>query len=207
MAFLRQMYIAHLVRRTVKTVDALQVRIFQTGNRGCPVSSVGNHQHGTRGKQGGQLRIASSSTCQLDGLATFTRATAIKMRGQTDHRGGSCKTVVQDGKQHRLRSSAGTTIHADACRVYIFTVCQHIIQYQQSVHGLNGVRVIGMVRFRTYLQGGFTPTIQIIIHTDSPHTCQSRHALLLVFAVASLSKMTIGADNQCMFALGTGSID
>ena len=172
MAFLRQMYIAHLVRRTVKTVDTLQVRIFQTGNRGCPVASVGNHQQGTRGK-----------------------------------RGGSCKTVVQDGKQHRLRSSAGTTVHADACRVYILTVCQHIIQYQQSVHSLNGVRVIGMVRFRTYLQGGFPPTIQVIIHADSPHTCQSRHALLLVFAVASLSKMTIGADNQCMFAFGAGGID
>ena len=129
------------------------------------------------------------------------------MRSQTDHRGGSCKTVVQDGKQHRLRSSAGTTVHADACRVYIFTVCQHIIQYKQSVHGLNGVRVTGMVRFRTYLQGGFTPTIQVIIHADSPHTCQSRHALLLVFAVASLSKMTIGADNQCMFAFGAGGID
>lgn len=129
------------------------------------------------------------------------------MRGQTDHRGGSCKTVVQDGKQHRLRSSAGTTVHADACRIYIFTVCQHIVQYPYSVHSLNGVRIGSMVRLSSYLQGGFTPTIQVIIHTDSPHTCQSRHALLLVFAVASLSKMTIGADNQCMFAFGAGGID
>ena len=24
---------------------------------------------------------------------------------------------------HRLRSSAGTTVHADACRIYIFTDC------------------------------------------------------------------------------------
>ena len=207
MTFFRQMYIAHLVRRTIKTVNALQVRIFQTRNRGCPVSSVGNHQHGTRSKQGGQFRIASSSTCQLDGLATFTRATAIKVRSQTDHRSSSCKTVVQNGKQHRLRSSAGTTVHADACRIYIFTICQHIIQYQQSVHSLNGVRITGMVRFRTYLQSGFSPTIQVIIHTNSPHTRQCSHTLLLVLPVASLSKMAIGANNKCMFTFGTRCIN
>ena len=65
MTFFRQMYIAHLVRRTIKTVDALQVRIFQTRNRGCPVSSVGNHQHGTRSKQ------AASSALQVPPPASW----------------------------------------------------------------------------------------------------------------------------------------
>ena len=39
------------------------------------------------------------------------------------------------------------------------------------------------------------------------HVTSAFGALLLVFAVASLSKMTIGADNQCMFAFGAGGID
>ena len=64
-----------------------------------------------------------------------------------------------------------------------------------------------MVRFRTYLQSGFSPTIQVIIHTNSPHTRQCSHTLLLVLPVASLSKMAIGANNKCMFTFGTRCIN